>query len=50
MEIKTQLMPSNLRQNPFTRVFSWQSITAESHNIAEYNHFLYFAIILLSRL
>ncbi len=31
-------MASNLRQNPFTRAFSWQAITAESHTIAEYDH------------
>ena len=31
-------MPSNLRQNPFTKAFSWQTITGEAHTVSEYRH------------
>ena len=31
-------MPSNLRQNPFTRAFAWQAITGEAHSVAQYAH------------
>ena len=31
-------MFSNLRQNPFTKAFSWFTITGETHRVRQYRH------------
>ena len=43
-------MPSDLRQNPFTKAFAWQAITGEAHTIAEYAHLPGLYGILLSEI